>query len=75
MNDPNVFEITTTEHHHWPTCPCGRCEAKRERRGRNTIPPRTPLMTMSVEAALLFGYLACRNPHGSLARELSARER
>ena len=69
MNDPNVFEITTTEHHSLNTCPCCRCAVERERRGLN-VPPRTPLKIMSVDAALLFGYLPRRNPCGSLARQL-----
>ena len=69
MNDPNVFEITETEHHALQTCPCVRCVVERERRGLGR-PANNPIRRIPVDVAHVLGFIPTRCPEGSLARRL-----
>ncbi len=71
MRDPNVFEVTSTEHHHLPTCPCVRCVVERERRSG---PANDHVRNLSVDAAHILGFISKRCPAGSLARQLAERQ-
>lgn len=68
MLSDEILVVEKVEYHLWKTCPCQACRL--ERKGREPSGSFTPIKRLSVSAASLFGYLPCRNPHGSLARQL-----
>jgi hypothetical protein len=70
MND-GLLVVTVREVHHWPTCPCSKCEQERAKR----TPSGTHVKRISPEAAHILRFIPARSPHGSLARELMLSEK
>ena len=70
MANRDIHEVTRTEHHWLPTCPCGECRAERDRRS-SASPPANSIRHIPPETAHVLGFIRTpRPPHGSLAREL-----
>lgn len=61
----NVIVIQKTEHHYWPTCPCGVCTNK-----RNEETPSDPqVKRISPDAAFSLGIIQHKDS-GSVASRL-----
>lgn len=62
--------LRVVSYHAWRACPCDACERERERRNVRVPTRKNPILRLSSEAAMLFGFIARRSPHGSVARAL-----
>lgn len=71
MNE-NIYRVVRIEEHWLPTCGCPDCVAERERRKRTQQTPssNSRLRHISVEAALLFGFIPPSSPVDSVASRL-----
>lgn len=63
--------MTRQEHHLLRSCPCRECEEERARRDHAK---QSHLHSISVDAALVLGFIDSRCPEGSLAAQIAARE-
>ena len=68
----NGDSLRVVSYHAWRECPCDICKRERERR---SVRKRNPILRLSIEAAILFGFIPRRSPHGSLSRNLRIGEK
>ena len=66
LMNSEFLEVIIREVHHWPSCPCRSCEAERARQQF----PSKHILSLSVPAASLLGFVPPARPSGSLARDL-----